>query len=781
MGGSPLMAWLRSLGAERLSAILAARPDSARAPEPRTIGELADRLQRTSSAVHALYRLPLPALQAAQALVTLPRPAPRKALEELLGAERPDDLAPALDALAEQALAWPDADGALHTAAALRGMWEAPLGLGPEVRQLLTSMSSEELRKIAHALGLKPGARKQERLDAVVEHHSDPDRILALIDSAPPRVRALLEEEPEDVVDASDWALTERWLTERALLVRSYGSVCVPAEATRALRGPGWHAPFDPEPPLPALLALTAAEVEREAAAAATAFAGRAATVLAECAERPPAALKSGGIGARELARIGKAAGCEATVVRLVLECSYATGLLAYEGSSLLITEDYDEWAAAEPSHRFTVLLRTWWRLGHTPSGSRDAEGKALPAVTRTPPRPGCLAARQALLSAAASLPTGHGAGDPAELGPLVPWFRPFAGELPEDSTPFATLIREAGTLGVLARGALTPLGAALLSEDPAALRAHAGRLLPEAVGTARFGADLTAVVTGTPTARLAALLDRVADREAHSAASVWRFGPASLRRALDHGDTAERIEAGLREVADGPLPQPLSYLIKDTARGHGRVRLAPAACVIHGEDTALLAEIAVHRKLSGLGLRRLAPTVLLCRTALPAALAALRAEGYAPVAETDDGAIGVERAEPPRAAAGHLPRPRRAPDPATFPGLAARLLAAPDRGPVPDPENGVPFDSDTEEILAGYTTALTLTDIRQLAHAIHEDEPLTIEYVAASGERTVRTISGLGLGFDVGFDPPYLTAYCHLREDDRVFALSRIQAVQPA
>ncbi|MCX5585885.1 WYL domain-containing protein [Streptomyces erythrochromogenes] len=68
----------------------------------------------------------------------------------------------------------------------------------------------------------------------------------------------------------------------------------------------------------------------------------------------------------------------------------------------------------------------------------------------------------------------------------------------------------------------------------------------------------------------------------------------------------------------------------------------------------------------------------------------------------------------------------------------------------------------------------MSYTDVHQLAHAIDTGTPLTVEYVATSGNRTVRTLSRLEL------DPPYLEAWCHLREDERVFTLSRIHSVMP-
>ncbi|MGW5640791.1 helicase-associated domain-containing protein [Streptomyces sp. NPDC003832] len=78
---------------------------------------------------------------------------------------------------------------------------------------------------------------------------------------------------------------------------------------------------------------------------------------------------------------------------------------------------------------------------------------------------------------------------------------------------------------------------------------AACGDLLPTVTRTARFGADLTAVVTGTPSASLAALLDSVANRESGGTASVWRFAPATVRRALDAGRGAEGITSAYRRI----------------------------------------------------------------------------------------------------------------------------------------------------------------------------------------------------------------------------------------
>ncbi|MFF5769967.1 WYL domain-containing protein [Streptomyces californicus] len=102
-----------------------------------------------------------------------------------------------------------------------------------------------------------------------------------------------------------------------------------------------------------------------------------------------------------------------------------------------------------------------------------------------------------------------------------------------------------------------------------------------------------------------------------------------------------------------------------------------------------------------------------------------------------------------------------------------AGLRDAPPMLPAPGPfGTGVPYGTDTEEIVAGCAKNLANSDVRPLAHAIDADTAITVGYVAAPGNRTVRTLSGLVLA------PPYVYAWCHLRDDERVFALSLIHGV---
>ncbi|MFE1287513.1 helicase-associated domain-containing protein [Streptomyces sp. NPDC058751] len=190
------------------------------------------------------------------------------------------------------------------------------------------------------------------------------------------------------------------------------------------------------------------------------------------------------------------------------------------------------------------------------------------------------------------------------------------------------------------------------LAAAAAGLRDSLRATLPAPSTTARFQADSTATVTGAPATELAELLTDVGDIESEGHAVVWRITPASLRRALDTGWSADDILERLQAVcANGTrLPQPLTYTIKDTARTHGRLRVVRSACCIRSDDTVLITEITRAKSLAALALRRIAPTVAISTAPPETTLSALRKAGYAPVLETETGTTVIERAPADRA-----------------------------------------------------------------------------------------------------------------------------------
>ena len=98
-------------------------------------------------------------------------------------------------------------------------------------------------------------------------------------------------------------------------------------------------------------------------------------------------------------------------------------------------------------------------------------------------------------------------------------------------------------------------------------------------------------------------------------------------------------------------MPQPLSYLIDDTARTYGTVRVGHAEAFVRADDEAALDRAARStRRPASLGLRRLAPTVLISTAPLDVLLPRLRELGAAPAVEAPDGSLHVARPDVMRA-----------------------------------------------------------------------------------------------------------------------------------
>jgi hypothetical protein len=450
---------------------------------------------------------------------------------------------------------------------------------------------------------------------------------------------------------------------------------------------------------------------------------------------------------------------------------------------------------------------------------------------------------RPKLLGLLADLPGGQGiVGEPsAALAALLRWLLPMSISKDLDIGPLvAGVWREAQLLGLVAPGtrrddgsfasSLTPLGWALCRDPEATpagpitpedhgetLERVAEELLPAAVQTAMFQADLTAVVPGVPAANLAALLDAAADLESRGGATTWRFTQASVRRALDAGRDAPGLLTELRAVAvGGVLPQPLEYLLGDVARRHGAIRVRPVTCVLHATDPALLAEVASARALAPLGLSLLAPTVLASAKPAEDTLSALRAAGYAPVGEAADGSAQIERAAPQRAPdrrrtqsrsvrGGRIQTSATGTGPAADPhAFATALLFAPvqttvlgqrPRGQAANPdqlelalpdwdpdeidENDPMDDLDglgvAAKIIVQFAPQLSQQEQVMLLASIDDGAPVKISYTNTQGQSSVRVVEPLGL------DRNRLAAWCYLRDEERMFTLDRIYAVAPA
>lgn len=815
---------LVTLDEPALTTLLTRRPDALRGAEPRDLAELGELYSHPASLFAALSRLPCPCLQLVEAAAALGSGTTRARLLSFLddadcsprGHEA--DVDDVLSQLYAVALAWPGKEGRIRVPDAVGSMFGAPLRLGQPLAQLLPTITVDQMRGIQDALGLERGHDKADATASLQHHLGQPDVVRAIVAKATPSVRAELirhaegndmlfsddfdddpyvglsvDTRPSAGYDAgrgssgSSYVEARRWAADRGIMIGSNWSYSwsMPAEVTLALRGPDYRAPFTAQAPAMNTNDVEPDAVESESAVAATAFADHALAILDRVHRSPLPRLKSGGVGVRELKRLAKTVACSEVDARMSLELAHGSGLLETSSDQVCTSERFGPWRAQDPGIRFTVLLRAWLRMGRTPSEAHDLEDKSIPALAPKEDCAGCRESRLALLEETSRSASGV-AADRSCVAPVMLWRRPLLHGSPQDGgMPFATLWHEAELLGLLSHNAISHLGHVVLEGNEHAIAAQSSALLPRSSDLATFGTDLTAMVIGAPSARVSSLLDSCADREGRGGATIWRLCPNSVRRALDDGTTGPELERSLASVAATTLPQPLSYLIADVARRHGLLRVSPAVSVIRSEDTALLAEVAVNRRLKSLGLSLLAPTLLACEVPVEEALAAMRTAGYFPMPERKDD-VASTRVNGIPAVSGAAPAgsrgdlvlnmatllednglPKPVPEAADPTSVAARLVGKGKRSLRVAP-------SGTEAELGRLNRRLPDSEVRQLAHAIDHGLHAVIDYMSTSGGRTVRAINNIQL---IGGT---LYALSGRRQEDREFTVSRIQSVSP-
>jgi len=546
------------------------------------------------------------------------------------------------------------------------------------------------------------------------------------------------------------------WLLEhRYLIAMDSQTVVLPREVALHLRGGKVFATNSATAPVLEGTTRKQKEIDRAAVANISTFLRWCEELAHNWSDEPPVALRSGGLGVRDLKHTAEHLGVEEVCAGFVAEMLFISGLVVIDtDDQIMPTSAFDIWLTKSHEERWRGLVTLWLETSRVSGLIGKADQKNIAPLGPELDRAGIASLRTTTLALLHENP---------ELDPTVSmlldrmkWLTPgrFNGEYIEWA------LREAEWLGLTGQGALSSFGRALIDgADDLGVESA----LPQPVDHILIQADNSAVAPGPLTVELANTIGTLADIESRGGATVYRFSEASIRRGLDHGQTGDQIKDFLKRTSKTPVPQPLEYLINDVAKRHGRLRVGTSNSYIRCEDEALIQQITVDKKLDHLRLRKLAPQVLISDIEISEVIATLRESGYLPAAENS---TGILVSAPAIRRAKSRPKPPRVISDFQNPSdvvisSAVRALRAGQKASAHKPR-------EVPRTTANETLAL-------LHQYIEEEASLTIGYADTNGGVSNRLIDPLKISLGT------LMARDHATGQVESFRIPRITGVAPA
>lgn len=707
---------LRSRADDDLATMFKARPDLV-SPVPNDFSALAARATSTPSLVRVIDSLNLWHYQIIEAACALPEPFKKIELVEVTGEE---------------------------TSFALDYLWQ--IGLLYKEGNNFRTPTNLKLLIGEEPAGLGPMLAKKINFSILKDVPASSAEVLARLTWGPPRGQIANVKKPGVAIG---------WLLENEILIPiDSHTVVLPREIAIRLRGGKIHKEIKNKAENLAGKKIDQKRIDLAAIANISTILRWCEEFLHNLSDEPPTALRTGGIGVRDLKRIAEHLGVDEISAGFVAELCYLSGLVVIDpDDQILPTSAFDIWLTKPAEEKWYSLVVLWLETSRASGLIGKISDKNIAPLGPELDRAGVALIRKTTLKVLQENP--QITPDLNSIQSVIKWFNPQKAN--KDFVEWN--LREAEWLGITGQGGISTFGINLLTaRDVLGVEES----LPKPVDHILIQADNSAVAPGPLTPELSAEMGTIADIESRGGATVYRFSEGSIRRGLDHGKTGDQIKTFLIKISKTPMPQPLDYLIADVAKRHGKLRVGTAHSYIRCEDEGMIQQILHDKKCEHLRLRKIAPQVLVSDFDLAEVISELREYGYLPAAEN---AGGVLLSQPNLRRAKSRPKPPRILSEFSSPKdalvqTAVKTIRAGERS------------RKVEPIVAGTSSNETLSLINQY---ITDRKTLMISYADNNGSVSNRIIEPISISLGT------LTARDETTGEITQFRIPRINGVAPA
>lgn len=255
--------------------------------------------------------------------------------------------------------------------------------------------------------------------------------------------------------------------------------------------------------------------------------------------------------------------------VKTIFELAKVAGLVTSHDKRIQPTKLADYWISATPKQRWLILCEAFLSLL------------------------GPAAAKEILVIAA------NDRSKP--FGVLIQQVFPFASAAP--ASRINRLKDMADQIGLTSGGYLSSWAFDALGQKLTQAAKSLEAKLPAQQERIIVQADLSIITPGPLLASLEVQLRKFADTESIGLASSYRISPLSISCGLEEGLTENQIRALLQKLNGSKLPQPVDYLIRETAERFGRLRISSRqrGSALISKDQLLAKQILMDSKLKPL------------------------------------------------------------------------------------------------------------------------------------------------------------------------------------